>query len=314
MKLSVLMLAYNHEPYIAQSIQSALDQRTDFEYEIVIGEDCSTDRTREVVKHFYLQNPKKIVPLLRDRNIGMMRNLIETLSFCRGTYIASLEGDDYWTSKDKLQQQVDFLDSHPDYAICCARSMVVDESGNRLDRVNPIDKAGTYDVSDLLRHNFISTPTSVYRRSSLGTLPAWFHKMNYGDFATHVLAARSGKIQLLDAVLGAYRVQPGGAWSSASQKQRTLGLIRMYEGVNKGLDQKYESTIRPKVSELYSNWGALARESNSRAEAAACLVCALTSGAYKIETLRPTLNRLGWYLVFGSWLPAIGRAKRSILG
>jgi glycosyltransferase involved in cell wall biosynthesis len=117
MKLSVAMITYNHERFITQALESVLAQRVNFDYEIVVGEDCSTDDTRAIVMYFHRRYPGRIVPLLREKNIGGARNIELTLAACRGQYVAMLEGDDYWTCEDKLQRQVDFLDANPDYAI-----------------------------------------------------------------------------------------------------------------------------------------------------------------------------------------------------
>src|ERR1700676_4069851 len=102
MKLSVMMITYNHERFIAQAIESVLAQRVNFDYEIVIGEDCSTDRTRNIVMDFHRRYPDRIVPLLRRYNLGGPENLIATLASCGRQYVALLEGDDYWTCADKL--------------------------------------------------------------------------------------------------------------------------------------------------------------------------------------------------------------------
>ena len=108
-KVSVLVLAYNQERYIAQAIQSALDQQTEFAIEIVIGEDCSTDRTRDILKRLAEDNPDLIRLLLREKNLGGTENFYDTLRQCRGEYVAMLEGDDYWTNPQKLQMQADAL-------------------------------------------------------------------------------------------------------------------------------------------------------------------------------------------------------------
>src|ERR1700676_449892 len=117
MKLSVMMITYNHERYIAQAIESILAQKVNFDYELVIGEDCSTDGTRAVILDFHRRYPSRIVPLLRERNLGGPRNFLGTLAACRGKYLALLEGDDYWICTDKLQRQVDFLEANPAWAI-----------------------------------------------------------------------------------------------------------------------------------------------------------------------------------------------------
>src|SRR5438132_1821213 len=102
MKLSVMMITYNHERFIAQALDSILAQRVNFDYEIVIGEDCSTDGTRDILMDFHRRYPDRIVLLLRDHNLGVMRNFEATLGACRGRYLALLEVDDYWTSENKL--------------------------------------------------------------------------------------------------------------------------------------------------------------------------------------------------------------------
>src|SRR5579864_5044611 len=107
MKLSVMMITYNHERFIAQALDSILAQQVNFDYEIVVGEDCSADGTRAILMDFHRRYPSRIVPFLRDRNMGAMPNFESTLRACRGQYLALLEGDDYWTSPDKLQRQVD---------------------------------------------------------------------------------------------------------------------------------------------------------------------------------------------------------------
>src|SRR5437016_2968680 len=114
MKLSVMMITYNHERYVRHALDSVLMQKVDFDYEIVIGEDRSTDSTREILLEYRDKFPAKFRLLLHEQNIGVIRNCFTTLAACRGEYVALLEGDDYWTSDTKLQKQVEFLDSHRD--------------------------------------------------------------------------------------------------------------------------------------------------------------------------------------------------------
>src|SRR5712671_1493255 len=128
MKLSIVMVTYNHERFIAQALSSVLAQRTNFDFEIIVAEDCSTDGTRAILMDFVRRYPGRILPLLRERNLGMVQNFREALMACRGEYVALLEGDDSWTREDKIQSQADFLDTHPDHAVCCARAQFVDET------------------------------------------------------------------------------------------------------------------------------------------------------------------------------------------
>src|SRR6266576_3052599 len=118
MKVSALIVTYNQEKFIEQAVRSALMQQVNFPYEIVIGEDCSTDNTRAIVERLASENPGKIRAILRDKNLGMHGNHRATYNECRGQYIAMLEGDDYWTDPHKLQKQADFLDTHPECCLC----------------------------------------------------------------------------------------------------------------------------------------------------------------------------------------------------
>jgi len=112
--VSVNMITYNHEPYIAQAIEGVLQQKTNFPFELVIGEDCSTDGTREIVFDYKKKYPDTIRVITSDKNVGACKNSLRTEKACRGKYIAYCEGDDYWHHPQKLQKQVDYLESHPE--------------------------------------------------------------------------------------------------------------------------------------------------------------------------------------------------------
>jgi glycosyltransferase involved in cell wall biosynthesis len=112
--VSVKMITYNHAPFIAQAIEGVLQQKTNFPFELVIGEDCSTDGTREIVFEYQKKHPDIIRVITSDSNVGTKKNSRRTSKACRGKYLAYCEGDDYWQSPDKLQKQVDYLESHPD--------------------------------------------------------------------------------------------------------------------------------------------------------------------------------------------------------
>ena len=122
--LSVFMITYNHEKHIAEAIESALMQKTSFKYEIVIGEDCSTDQTREIVLEYATRYADKVKPIYQERNVGANKNAASVREACKGKYIALLEGDDYWIDPLKLQKQVDFLEAHPDFSICSHKSKI----------------------------------------------------------------------------------------------------------------------------------------------------------------------------------------------
>ena len=108
-KVSVVVITYNQEEYVSQALDSILEQETNFKYEINIGDDCSKDRTQEILKEYAHKFPDLINLAIRETNVGVSRNIYDLFLKCKGDYIAILEGDDYWSDKDKLQRQCDFL-------------------------------------------------------------------------------------------------------------------------------------------------------------------------------------------------------------
>lgn len=112
--VSISMLTYNHAPYIARAIEGVLQQKTTFLFELVIGEDCSTDNTSEIISEYHKKHPDIIRVITSDENIGATRNGIRTLKACQGKYLAFCEGDDYWHHPYKLQKQADYLEHHED--------------------------------------------------------------------------------------------------------------------------------------------------------------------------------------------------------
>ena len=127
--VSVRMSTYNHEKFIAQAIEGVLMQKTNFLFELIIGEDCSTDRTREIVVDYANRYPEIIKPILHEKNVGSKLNGRACKAACRGKYIAICEGDDYWIDPLKLQKQVDFMESHPECSFCFTRCQRVNERG-----------------------------------------------------------------------------------------------------------------------------------------------------------------------------------------
>ena len=134
MKVSVLVMTYNHEKFISQALESVAMQETNFEYEILISEDCSTDRTREIVMDFQKAYPEKVRLLLSEQNIHSNEIVVRGIRAARGQYIALLDGDDYWTSPHKLQKQADFLDRHPECSLSFHNARIFHEAEGREGR------------------------------------------------------------------------------------------------------------------------------------------------------------------------------------
>lgn len=225
-KVSVSIITYNQEPYIGDAIDSVLMQRANFDYEIVVGDDGSTDRTREILLDRQIKHEGKIRLLFHEKNMGDYgrSNLVITLNACRGEYVAILDGDDYWTSSDKLQRQADFLDRHRECSACFHRFKLRDEHGRETVAARPPGRRTFYTLEDVLLGNFIGFSTTMFRRG-LFELPAWYMGDVVGDWVVHVLNAEQGNIGFIDDVMTACRDHDdsmshlgGGVWL------RTLGI------------------------------------------------------------------------------------------
>jgi glycosyltransferase involved in cell wall biosynthesis len=334
MKLSVMIVTYNHERFIAQALTSVLSQRVNFDYEVVVGEDCSTDGTRAILMDFYRRFPDRIVPLLQSRNIGAMRNAEATFAACRGQYLALLEGDDYWTCEDKLQKQVDFLDAHADYAICCSRAKVANEgetssgtlraqSGSifpalpdntlagEVSGLLPVmpRAAGTYMLEDLLEENFIMSCTVVYRWGGLAPLPSSFRRLGLGDLPRHAVVLNQSKIELFDDCMAVYRVHSGGIWSSRDRGSQVREHARMLKALNRHLRFRYTNIIRPNIARSYLDLAISSRAKGSRSQTANDVLDCLCNGGWQLPGSRRLLTSLAAFVLFGSWYKVFSRAK-----
>ena len=130
--VSILMPTYNHEKYIAQAIESALMQKTDFKWELLIHDDCSTDSTLSIARLYSEKHPDKIKLLTETKNLGLMKSYKKLIETSKGKYLAVLESDDYWLDENKLQIQIDFLENNPDYGITATDIIRVDKDGKQI--------------------------------------------------------------------------------------------------------------------------------------------------------------------------------------
>ncbi|MCR5788735.1 MAG: glycosyltransferase [Lachnospiraceae bacterium] len=153
-RLSVIFITYNHEKYVEKALRSVLTQETDFDFEVVVGEDCSTDRTREILTAVAAEYPDKTVRLrFREENSGRPTlNVYETTKACQGEYLAYLEGDDYWSDPHKLQKQVDFLEAHPEYIACTHDHVMIDENDERIRDPETLKVGQLYEWSGLFTY------------------------------------------------------------------------------------------------------------------------------------------------------------------
>lgn len=243
-KVSVCLVTYNHEPYIAQAVESVLAQRVTFPIELVVGEDCSTDRTREILQSLAQKHPAVIRLRLAERNMGGKNNFISTFAMCRGQYVAMLEGDDFWTCPEKLQRQVAALDAHPEWAICFHAANCCYEAGMHGPAIYPVDwSKPVATIADLFEANFMATASVVFRNHLFPELPSWFSRILIGDWPLHLLNAAHGDIGFLPEVMSVYRIHRSGVWSGISPAARMTAIFEMLATVDQHFVGKYSEAI-----------------------------------------------------------------------
>ncbi|MGB5944423.1 MAG: glycosyltransferase [Leeuwenhoekiella sp.] len=219
--VSVSLITYNHEKYIAKAINSILAQEVNFNYEIIIGDDCSSDGTRKILEDYKRKYPHIIQLILHPRRydeIPGRTNNMTNLYNCRGKYIAMLDGDDYWISKNKLQVQVNLLEENPEYVLTFHNTLEITEDGSSPDRFHHenfdfLNENASFDQMDVANAWFMQTSTLLFRNHLIGEFPEWFREVYSADYAIQLLLTQFGKVYYLKNLLSA-RLYNMGSFSA----------------------------------------------------------------------------------------------------
>ena len=219
--VSVHMITYNHEKFISQAIEGVLNQKCDFNIQLVIGEDCSTDQTRRICDEYAAKHPGKIKLLPSLQNFGMIKNGLRTLEACTGNYIAHCEGDDYWIDPYKLQKQVSFLEANPEYVLSHTELDILFQSDGRVEerinRKNMLKNQFSWTRSALLENLLgnkvvVRTCTAVFRKTfvlEIHNKQSWINiaeTLSMGDIPRWIEFSQLGPFHYLDEVTAVYRV------------------------------------------------------------------------------------------------------------
>jgi|LSQX01.2.fsa_nt_gb glycosyltransferase involved in cell wall biosynthesis len=236
--LSVGMLTYNHEKYIAQAIDSILMQEVNFDYEIVIADDCSTDNTREIILDYQKRYPDIIKPLFQEKNLGSQKNANALRTACSGKYRATLEGDDYWISPSKLQKQVDFLENNPDYVAIGGDFICIDSYGRPCvfpwgDIKYTYCQGDEYTIEDLNNWLLPAHASCMCFRNIFADFTKeeldYFHSLNIlGDRRTSLYLLMHGRIKHQKEILMVRRVLNNSPTSMTALTRKTNWHARNY--------------------------------------------------------------------------------------
>lgn len=204
-KVSVCVVTYNQEKYLAECLESLVTQETNFPFEIIVGEDYSSDNTRMILQKFFEEYPNLIVPIFHDKNIGALENIRQVYAKAKGKYIAHLDGDDF-ALPGKLQEQYNIMEQG--YALCSHNVYSINKSGTLNHNFWHFD-GGDYDWRFYLKNMpFFAHSSKMFVRNHLDELINNM-KSNTYDFELHLESLRFGKIHHLNKNLGVYRLDVG---------------------------------------------------------------------------------------------------------
>lgn len=260
--VSVCIMAYNHEKYITQSLDSALMQHTNFPFEIILGEDESTDGTREICVEYANKYPDRIRLFLRSRkdviylngNPTGRFNFIENLKSCRGKYIALLDGDDYWTDENKLQKQVDFLENNKEVSFTCSRFNILDDKEgiirNHADDLFADGKDKLITIENLFNPFVVKISTIIFRTDFLKDID--FSIKYFKDIHLYVHLLEQGNGYCSNHVMATYRMSASGIWSQIDENKRKHIFYFIATSLIIKYRKKYDSLIRYYNNSFYS--------------------------------------------------------------
>jgi glycosyltransferase involved in cell wall biosynthesis len=270
-QVSVLVTAYQHERFIARALDGVLSQRG-VSFELLVGDDASTDATRGVIERYARAHPKLISTFFPGHNLGHGGSAIfaELVARARGTYVAGLDGDDFWTAPDKLARQVAHMDSHPDCSMCFHDVLCHHEDGSRPDaRFTEFGGHRRLGLRDLLDGIQIGSCAPLFRREAIQPLPDWYVELPWGDAPLYVLAATHGAIDYLPEVMGVYRIHGEGMYRGLP-RLRVLELqVGYYEQLR--VPAAYTALLRTKLAEAWAKLGLEHDRLGDRDAARACL-------------------------------------------
>jgi glycosyltransferase involved in cell wall biosynthesis len=227
--VSVVVLAYNHASFLDRALESIVMRDLDVPYEVLVADDASTDQTVEVARELAARTTQVEV-LTTDTNLGMQRNLRRAIEATRGTYVAFLEGDDYWTDARKLRLEHDYLESHARASAVGHLTEVVPFSGG-ADVTPPslfgrgLEGRSAVGLDDVLGGTFPHFSSLLYRAELLPTTPPWFDDLSAADWPICGLLAQQGEIGLLPEPMSVYRKNPDSMWAPRPQLERLLLLL-----------------------------------------------------------------------------------------
>lgn len=260
-KVSVICLTYNHEKHIARTLDGFVNQKTDFAFEVLVHDDCSTDGTADIVRDYAEKYPDIIKPILQAENqyskgVWIDRDIVAPKA--KGDYVAFCEGDDYWCDMDKLQKQYDFLSAHPEYSACVHKTVFHNLSTGKDVLVPNIDADRDYSLEEIVLAGggIFGTNSAMMRTEISRDMPESFRAKGFSDFQLFLYAAAEGKVHCLNEAMSVYNVGVAGSWTQTMMNdvQRRIDhcevFIDLIDRIDAYYNEKFHSILLKKKQEM----------------------------------------------------------------
>ena len=256
--VSICCVTYNHAPFIRQCLEGFISQKVNFEYEIIINDDCSTDGTTDVIKEYKEKYPELIIPIFHDTNQYSqgVRGIFATFCFpkAKGKYIAICEGDDYWDNPYKLQLQVDFLKNNPDYSMCFTRAKVLLEFSSDIwiKCFNIEDRE--YTATELFSQWIVPTASIMFTDVVKQQITVQDSCFLNGDIVFVQKSAHIGKVRGMSVSTIVYRMQQSGiTYNAQSRYNAIMCYPEHYECIKRNFPLIDEVVINKFIADAYYN-------------------------------------------------------------
>ena len=248
-KISVIITTFNHEKYIAQCIESVLNQKGNFSLEIIVGDDNSSDNTRRIISGFVQKHPDIINLLPEEENLGVSKNLYRCINACSGDYIAICEGDDYWINENKLEIQTNYLEKNSKLSMCFSSYQFYFEDKDNYTNYESAAKywKKTFTTRDIIKNNFIGNfSCCVYRSSIIKKFPKELFDIYTVDWMFNIYCSLFGKLGFINTIFSVYRKHNKATWSGLDKREQTSTLISLIDTYDKFLKFKYKKLFKKK--------------------------------------------------------------------
>lgn len=252
--VSISCITYNHEKYIADAIESFLMQKTNFNFEILIHDDASTDRTADIIREYEKKYPELIKPIYQLENQDSKGEDVFIINSKRakGKYLAICEGDDYWTDIYKLQKQVEYMENHPECSLCVHGGIIVTASEKKIKKYNRPNKGNKiFNVDEVIAGGggLFLTNSLFFPTEFINNRPAFLNNAPVADYPFAINLSMLGTVFYMDELMSAYRVGDSGSWTSRNMSniekeiKHYNEIANMLDEVNLYTNRKFEKTI-----------------------------------------------------------------------